>query len=205
MARKTGNKERGKVGDKIYYTWHGRQCERSMPKSVSNPQTEAQQAHRKAFVQVARLSSDLTVAHSIGFDQAAKRMQLNTYSVFRKVNKDCCGPEGIDYSKVVLSRGSANMIYVSSLHWENRKRLVVAFDNIQCEGATDDHVFLFAYFPEQRKCLTAKPVKRSAGSISISIPTDWQRTPYHLYAFARTGQGITSDTVYITPIERVAQ
>ena len=46
MARKQGDSESGKLGDKILYTWHGRQCERSMPTSVANPQTEAQQAHR---------------------------------------------------------------------------------------------------------------------------------------------------------------
>ena len=44
MAGKQGDSESGRLGDKILYTWHGRQCERSMPTSVANPQTEAQWA-----------------------------------------------------------------------------------------------------------------------------------------------------------------
>ena len=57
MARKQGDTESGKLGNKIYYTWHGRQCERSMPTHVANPQTEAQQSHRSNFAQISKLSS----------------------------------------------------------------------------------------------------------------------------------------------------
>lgn len=57
MARKYGDSESGKLGNKILYNWHGRQCERAMPTHVANPQTEAQQSHRSNFALISKLSS----------------------------------------------------------------------------------------------------------------------------------------------------
>ena len=83
MARKQGDSESGKLGNKIYYTWHGRQCERSMPTSVANPQTEAQQAHRSNFAMISKLSSYMKEAHLIGLHWHAIREHNSTYAIFR--------------------------------------------------------------------------------------------------------------------------
>lgn len=73
MARIQGNSETGKLGNKIYYTWYGRQCERSMPTHVANPRTEAQQAHRSNFTQISKLSSYMKEAHLVGLHGQAVR------------------------------------------------------------------------------------------------------------------------------------
>lgn len=68
-----------------------------MPESVANPRTEAQQAHRNAFAAISKLSSDLKEAHQIGLHKMAQKEKLDTYSVFKKINKGCCVGGAISY------------------------------------------------------------------------------------------------------------
>ena len=109
MARKQGDAESGKLGNKIYYTWHGRQCERSMPTSVANPRTEAQQAHRSNFAIVSKLSSYMKAAHLVGLHWHALREHNSTYAILRNTNKDCFTPDGtINLARVIVSYGTAH-------------------------------------------------------------------------------------------------
>ena len=89
MARKQGDSESGKLGNKILYTWHGRQCERSMPTHVANPQTEAQQSHRSNFALISKLSSYMKDAHLVGLHWLSIREHNSTYALFKHLNKDC--------------------------------------------------------------------------------------------------------------------
>ncbi len=128
MARKQGDSESGKLGNKIYYTWHGRQCERSMPTSVANPQTEAQQAHRSNFAMVSKLSSYMKEAHLIGLHWHAIREHNSTYAIFRQLNKDCFTPDGeINLPRVIVSRGSVEQVEITSATIDNGV-LTVTFD-----------------------------------------------------------------------------
>ena len=115
MARKQGDSESGKLGNKIYYTWHGRQCERSMPTSVANPQTEAQQAHRSNFAMISKLSSYMKEAHLVGLHWHAIREHNSTYAIFRNLNKDCFTPDGeINLPRIIVSRGSVEQVEITS-------------------------------------------------------------------------------------------
>ena len=111
MARKQGDSESGKLGNKIYYTWHGRQCERSMPTSVANPQTEAQQAHRSNFAMVSKLSSYMKEAHLIGLHWHAIREHNSTYAIFRNLNKDCFTPPRPPSTTVSLPSRSTVIVF----------------------------------------------------------------------------------------------
>ena len=113
MARKQGDSESGKLGNKIYYTWHGRQCERSMPTSVANPQTEAQQAHRSNFAMVSKLSSYMKEAHLIGLHWHAIREHNSTYAIFRNLNKDCFTPDG----EINLPRSTSRASSSVAVRW----------------------------------------------------------------------------------------
>ncbi len=164
MARIQGNSEAGKLGNKIYYTWHGRQCERSMPTHVANPRTEAQQAHRSNFTQISKLSSYMKEAHLVGLHGQAVHEKNSTYALFKRINKDCFTPDGeIDYPRIVVSKG---------------------------------RLFLFVYSPALCAGILADPVLRSAGHITVDLPTEWLGQPLHLYAFLQGYRLRTSDTIY---------
>ena len=196
MARKHGDIESGKFGDKIYYTWHGRQCERSMPTHVANPQTPEQQSHRNAFAAISKLSSYMKEAHLIGLHWLSVREHNSTYALFRKLNKDCFTLDGeIDYPRIVVSKGSVPMVSITSAVIEDGC-LTVNFDSHAYDGAATDRLFLFVYSSALRAGTLADPVPRSAGRITVDLPTEWLGQPLHLYAFLQGYRLRTSDTIY---------
>ena len=196
MARKHGDIESGKLGDKIYYTWHGRQCEHSMPTHVANPQTPEQQSHRDAFATISKLSSYMKEAHLIGLHWLSVREHNSTYALFRKLNKDCFTPDGdIDYPRIVVSKGSVPMVSITSAVIEDGC-LTVYFDSHAYDSAATDSLFLFVYSSALRAGTLADPVPRSAGRITVDLPTEWLGQPLHLYAFLQGYRLRTSDTIY---------
>lgn len=214
MARIQGNSETGKLGNKIYYTWHERQCERSMPTHVANPRTEAQQAHRSNFAQISKLSSYMKEAHLVGLHGQAVREKNSTYALFKRINKDCFTPDGeIDYPRIVVSKGSVPMVSITSAVIEDGC-LTVTFDSRAYGGAATDRLFLFVYSSALRAGTLADPVLRSAGHITVDLPTEWLQTAaanasdntntlthshnqtFHLYAFLQGYRLRTSDTIY---------
>ena len=201
MAKYKGEEKSGKVGKMIYSSWNGRPYMRRMPESVANPQTEAQQAHRKAFAAISCLSSDLKAAHLIGLHKKALREKLNTHSVFKKLNKDCYTDEGICYPRVIVSSGSVFAAEIISVDVDEHRILRLTFDGRGIEPTNDeedeeDEFHLFVYCPDLRDCRPARPVPRSAGIVTAQLPKEWAGHDLHLYAFLRNNKGLTSQTMY---------
>lgn len=209
MARKQGDTESGKLGNKILYKWHGRQCERSMPTSVANPQTEAQQAHRSNFAMISKLSSYMKAAHLVGLHWQAVREHNSTYAIFRQLNKDCFTPDvEIDLARVIVSRGSVEQVEITSAAID-KGVLTVTFDSRVYGGKATDEFFLFVYCPALCIGRLAIPVPRTAGIVTAVLPDEWLNAapnaatfPHsdnqglHLYAFLKGSKGRTSDTIY---------
>lgn len=216
MARKQGDAESGKLGNKIYYTWYGRQCERSMPTSVANPRTEAQQAHRSNFAIVSKLSSYMKAAHLVGLHWHALREHNSTYAIFKHLNKDCFTPDGkINLARVIVSYGTVEQVEITSVTID-KNLLTVTFDSRVYGGNVTDEFFLFVYCPTFCTGHLATPVPRSAGLVIAVLPSEWlqpipktqeestptipQTDPHslHLYAFLRSTRGRTSDTIHLS-------
>ena len=66
MAKSIDDSIRGRVGKVIHSSWRGRPYVLACPETVSNPKTEAQQAHRNAFVALSRLASYMKEGHKVG-------------------------------------------------------------------------------------------------------------------------------------------
>ena len=209
MARKYGDSESGKLGNKILYTWHGRQCERAMPTHVANPQTEAQQSHRNNFALISQLSSYMKDAHKVGLHWLSLREKNSTYALFRQLNKDCFIPDGlVDIPNVIVSKGSVPMVAITSASIIDGV-LTVNFDSRCYGGEPTDEFYLFVYCPDLCTGRLSTPVSRSAGIVTAVLPDEWLRsTPdtqaitqsnsqtLHLFAFLRGKKGRTSDTIY---------
>ena len=196
MARIYGSEMSGKLGDMIYSSWHGRPYTRRRPEKVANPQTEAQQAHRNAFAEISRLASDLKEAHRIGFHKQAQRMKLNTHCVFKKLNKDHYGENGIIYSMVMVSDGPVSPARILSAELDEQNVLCVTFDNWSTISNADDEFYLFVYCPALRAGGLIPPVSRSAGMLTAALPAEWTEHPLHLYAFLRDKKWKTSSTIH---------
>ncbi len=217
MARKQGDTESGKLGNKIYYTWHGRQCERSMPTSVANPRTEAQQAHRSNFAIVSKLSSYMKAAHLVGLHWHALKEHNSTYAIFKHLNKDCFTPDGeIDLPRIIVSRGTVESVAITSASI-NGNVLTVTFDSHIYGGKATDEFYLFVYCPALCTGRLATPVPRYAGIVTAVLPKEWLRpaeptqadtntlthshtnaSTLHLYAFLRSTRSRTSNTIHLS-------
>lgn len=196
MARIKGSAESGKLGEKILYTWHGCQCERSMPTHVANPQTEAQQSHRNAFAMISKLSSYMKEAHLIGLHWLSVREKNSTYALFKHLNKDRFTSGGdIDYPQLVVSYGSVRKVEITAASI-NDNMLTVTFDSHFYGGNTTDQFYLFVYCHGLNIGRLVTPVPRSAGIVTSELPSEWLEYPFHLYAFLRSTRGRTSDTIY---------
>lgn len=189
----------GKIGDVIHSSWHGRPYTKRRPKSVANPQTEAQQAHRNAFAEISRLSSAMKNGHGIGLHWQAVRQKLNTHSVFKKLNKDCYGPDGIIYSRIKISEGSLNGVHITSAEVDADGNLNVQYDGGYMSEESKDKFYLFVFCPDHRDGGFAPPVSRSAGVVTAQIPVEWRGHDIHLYGFMKNKAGKTSETCYFKP------
>lgn len=198
MAKYKGGKKSGKEGDVIHSSWHGREYTRRMPKSVANPQTEAQQAHRNAFSEISRLSSAMKAGHTIGLRYLAARNKLNTHSMFRRLNKNCFNANGIDYPRICIARGPVEHVYITSAEINVQGRVHVTFQsNFTTKNQTDEF-YLFVFCPDQRDGICVEPVLRTFGVVDACIPKEWVGHSLHLYAFMRRGRsGCASNTVYV--------
>ena len=201
MARKQGDTESGKLGNKILYKWHGRQCERSMPTSVANPQTEAQQAHRSNFAMISKLSSYMKAAHLVGLHWQAVREHNSTYAIFRNLNKDCFTPDGeIDLSRVIVSHGTVEREEITSATINNGV-LTVTFDSHIYGGKATDEFYLFVYCPDAKCGVLSAATKRSDKNISTLVPTYWNGMKVHVWGFTAGGGidnlGAMSNSTYI--------
>ena len=187
----------GKQGDVIYSSWHGIPYERKMPESVANPRTEAQQAHRNAFAEISRLSSAMKVAHTVGLHNKAMRDKLNTHSVFKKINKNCYGADGIDYSRVCISLGPVSGISITSAEVDQDGIVRVAFAGYCTTENENDEFYLFVFCPDQHEGRFVAPVARFIGSVEATIPEEWKGHALHLYAFMKGKRLRTSNSVYV--------
>ena len=191
-------KKSSKLGKMIDSSWLGRPYQRRMPETVANPRTEAQQAHRMAFGEVSKLSAAMREAHEEGLHWKAIRDRLNTPSVFKKLNKDCYGADGIDYSRVKISYGSVSQVKITAAEVDAQGNLHVEFhDHYVTDKNKTDLFWLFVFCPDLREGHFARPVERTVGVVDAMIDESWQGHELHLYAFMKNAKGQTSDTMYL--------
>lgn len=202
MAIVEGNLLRGRLGDKIYSIdpVTKKQMIRDAPKKVRNPKTDAQQKHRNAFVEIVRLSSYMTEAHSIGLHHHAQRAHKRTYADFRSLNKGCFTKEGlIDYPNIILSYGPVAQVTFTTAQLDDAHTLHLTYD--PCLGNShsepNDDLIFYAYCAEYNTGELYGPIPRHTSSFSIELPTDWPTGSLHLYAFLRNSKGISSKTIYV--------
>lgn len=191
-------KKSSKLGKMIDSSWFGRPYQRRMPETVANPRTEAQQAHRMAFGEVSKLSAAMREAHEEGLHWKAIRDRLNTPSVFKKLNKDCYGADGIEYSRVKISYGSVSEVKITSAGVDAQGNVHVEFhDHYVTDKNKTDQFWLFVFCPDLREGHFARPVERTVGVVDAMIDESWQGHELHLYAFMKNAKGQTSDTMYL--------
>jgi hypothetical protein len=141
----------------------------------------------------------MKAAHLIGLHWKAVRDKLNTYCVFKKINKDHHNENGIDYPRIVVSYGSVPEAEITSCKIDEKGVLEVAFNSGGSPKDMADTFYLFVYCQELQEGCLAPYVTRKDGAITAVIPEAWRTCTLHCYAFFRNKKGQTSHTLYFRP------
>lgn len=128
----------------------------------------------------------------------AVRQKKNTYCVFKSINKDCYGPDGIVYPHIRISSGTVPDVQITSAEIDEQGMVRVSFDGGRTLGHDKDEFYLFVFCPDLREGHFAHPVERTAGLVDAQIPEQWLGHTLHLYAFMRDAKGRTSETIYVS-------
>jgi hypothetical protein len=140
----------------------------------------------------------MKTGHQEGLHWQAVRQKLNTHSVFKKLNKNCYGPNGIDYPRVKISEGSVSRANITYAKIDAEGNISVLFDGRANETEDlKDQFFLYVFCPDLRDGRFAQPVTRSIGEVRANVPSEWQGHLLHLYAFMKDSKGRTSETIYV--------
>ncbi|WP_316794659.1 DUF6266 family protein [Pedobacter frigoris] len=186
----------GKVGNKIYYMYKGKQVTRMVGRNLKPP-TVKQLANRQQMKVVIDFLRPIMPFIQVGFGTEATKTNRIPYHLAVGVNKKQAlkgdYPEmEIDYENVVLSIGELEgLTDVSvSVVGNPEEGFSLRFDwQVNAEDGDfprcDDQVLLMAYFPKEVKdypaCYSIAGAKRSAGQDVLELPFYIAGKPIEVY------------------------
>jgi len=179
----------GKVGSVIGSNWRNVDYLRGLPKKSSKPSTEPQLAQRTKFALAAQYLSPIKDVLNTGF----KDKQLNKitgYNAAVKIflNQAVTGdyPDfQIDFSKVVLSKGSLSVMHGLSaglqgadllLNWQSILNRYNAF--------ADDVLTVVLFNATKNMYLVYEEAQRAALTYTAVIGTNFSGDVFHVWGFA---------------------
>lgn len=158
---------RGKVANVVGAAWKGIDTMRSLPVSVANPNTPAQQQQRTRFAEAVRTAqSILTYAIKPLWDRFVS--QQSGFNAFIQANIEWFDQNGLNNEdQFAISQGSYTNVNVTSVTADSQVPTIqVDFD--QNGGNADDEVYLVCWDNDEQLWGHAPQVyQRDAGSVSF--------------------------------------
>lgn len=197
----------GKVGPNVGRVRSGVQMLSIYQPKVRNPKTEKQLLHRAHFSLLGIVSRAFLPATKIGFAKAKGKLGSG-FSHFMKKNWDAVSGStpaemDVDYAQLTVSDGLLPMPGFGSARMDEALTVDVSFTpNSDDEGASAaDKVYIFVYQADGNVGVLSKPVLRSTGAVSMTVPIAWSGLKVHVYGFA-VGDGpnnaeVRSESAYL--------
>ena len=188
----------GKLGTAVGYMWNGKWCLRAHNPMVHNPRTKAQVEHRELFKQEVQLAARMRWVVTKTMTELAREAGMTSYNLFVKVNQEAFGAdEGrlvVDYSLLRLSVGDVAPVEVTELTRTDDNVLKVKF----ASGAGDrfDHVYLYAFCPDQEKGFLSAPAYRQDKRLTLLLPDLFAGHEVHVYLMVASRDGRWSHSAY---------
>lgn len=188
---------RNKVGTVVGRIWRGKDVVAAMPKSMHNPNTDPQKKIRSRFAVIGRLAASLLNALNIGLHNVYMKRQSTAIGEFVRLNWDAVESSGAtvttDYSAIKVAKGNLVGVLFGTPDFDTPQQIVVSFEsNEEADGTSlDDKVYLLVYCPDADAAILSAPVKRSARSVSLMVPSYWSGMAVHLWGFTK-GDGMTN-------------
>ena len=183
---------------------------RAKPRSVANPRTEAQQAHRRQFGDMVSLASKLLPALKVGMRHYAPQHAMTAGNAFVHLNWVKDGV--ISLKDMKLSVGPVPMVTFTEMTVEDVPMvtftemtvedgvLTLRWDkNLHHHGAkNEDVVRIYAYNEEQGLTQCVATAERRTRRLSTLLPDAFRDA--HLWALIEDPMGRTSESTYLEPI-----
>lgn len=202
MARTTKNvlgNQSGRIGQVVGMITDGVQLYRSYTDRVRNPRTKAQQLTRAKLGEFSLIARGFKSAIALGFKNSRKPLESVQNVFIRKNQSAMVGdtPSEImfDYTQAKISEGAAVMAGFGSIRADEALTVDETFvPNSDIPGASSkDKVYMCLFQPDTKACVLSMGVLRSAGTISISVPSGWSGMKVHGYGFV-----VAAEDVYDT-------
>ena len=184
----------GTVGTVIGYRRNNQWFMRAKPRSVANPRTEAQQAHRRQFGDMVSLASKLLPALKVGMRHYAPQHAMTAGNAFVHLNWVKDG--AISLKDMKLSVGPVPMVTFTEITVEDGVLTLRWDKNLHHHGAkNEDLVRIYAYSEEQGLTQCVATAERRTRRLSTLLPDAFRDA--HLWALTEDPMGRVSQSEYI--------
>ena len=214
MAKTFGavlGKQSGRIGQIVGRVTRGKQFYAALPTVAKDRKPSAkEQDVRLKFKTLTQLAKGFKQGIRVSLERYAKYAPyINTFNHFVKINKAFVHAEGgiaeVEYGSLLLAPESGDIpgVGFSAASFEEPQRVSVTFtpnSDVPMADSADD-VYLFIYEPESNSGMLSTPVKRSAASAEVRLPSTWSGLTVHVYGFTigggRENEGLVSASAYV--------
>ena len=210
ISRSTLGMFRGKIGNVVTMIMRGRNFVRIYVDEIANPNTDKQQIVRARFTKLGQLAANFLDAITQGFHYKAKQKKDFPANEFLRVNWEAVSASSpddvtVNFAELKVAEGPTKEVTFGTVDWGSTEHLEIAVtfngNTSAAAGDADDEVYIFCYVPELGEGLLSSPAVRSAGEISLTVPTGWNGMVAHLWGFSigktKKTNGKASDSAYI--------
>jgi hypothetical protein len=177
------------------------------PKKERTP-SERQAIVHGRFKVISELAAQAKNALKLGLKKKAKQLKCSVYNAFTKLNWDNVrsnmpGVTTVNYPELIFAQGNCPNVRFGSPNFDEPLNITVTFQgNADMIGAdATDKVYMYVYCPDTGEGILADAVTRSASTISLNVPVNWNGMKVHAWGLVVGGEnGLTdepSDSVYI--------
>ena len=184
----------GTVGTIIGYRRNNQWFMRAKPRSVANPRTEAQQAHRRQFGDMVSLASKLLPALKVGMRHYAPQHAMTAGNAFVHLNWVKDG--AISLKDMKLSVGPVPMVTFTEITVEDGVLTLRWDKNLHHHGAkNEDTIKIYAYSEEMGLTQCVATAERRSRRLSTLLPDAFRDA--HLWALIEDPMGRLSESTYL--------
>lgn len=199
---------RGKVGTVVGSFWKGKPVMRAYVYRPQSIGSTAQELIRTRFSSIGKMAALFTSILNRGLKNYANGKKITPDNAFVKLNwrmvsATVPGTATIDYTGIKIAQGPLTGVIFGEPDFDNPLEVTVGFapNTVADDADASDLVYVVLYAPALNATLQAAPVRRSIGTVTVTVPASWNGTTVKIYGYtvgeAAKNMGKVSNSAYI--------
>jgi hypothetical protein len=200
VTKKILGATRGKVGDVVFRKFRMANVDSAYQPNPFNPNTEAQRLQRGKFAIMSNLAQEMAPAINKGFAFAVKGTMLSPRNRFIRENKTCfTGSDPnlitVNYNALKVALGARSHCNYSVPSFDNPLEVEVSFTSTDATADANNQVVLVVYCPDDKSCVVSPAAKLSDGSVSATVPSEWNGLKVHVWGVEYSAEDHPEDYI----------